>query len=255
MRKILFLFSLMAGLTSQSQIVYTNITDGIPNGIDFNNDGTYEFDISTGSGPGTYLTYYNYGADNNVHALGNLIDGGWEVPNCVALGYTIGSSGNWQGQGDCSIDANGGGNASITFNQDEFLAVRFNLGGTSIYYGWIRFSMTAAGAITYKDYAYNATPGVTINAGQTSALNITSFDDSTIVKIYPNPSNGIFIIESENLINATVKIVDALGRIIFNTSNTFSTNMDINMSSIGSGNYYLIIDNGNSKTVKTIVIK
>lgn len=144
--------------TLQAQIVYTDIADGIPAGIDFNNDGTYEFEISENFIPGDYITYN--GATNNIHALGTL----WDVPSCEPAGYSVNSSSNWQGAGDCSIDNWGGTNVSITVNEDEYLAVKFQLSSTT-YYGWIRISLNNTGDITYMDYAYNSTAHAAINTG------------------------------------------------------------------------------------------
>jgi hypothetical protein len=180
MRKSNLLLSLVMTLfllNVNAQIVYTDITDGIPTGIDFNSDGTMEFDVSS---QGNYIEYSNYGADNNIHAVGTMATQDWDVPDCVAAGFVIDASNQWEGAGDCSIDAWGAGNSTITPNQDEYLAVRFNLGGTDIYYGWIRFSMDNSGNLTYKDYAYNSTANSAINAGDTGTTTTVLVNSITV---------------------------------------------------------------------------
>jgi len=168
MKKTNLLFAILIvllAINSNAQIIYTDITDGVPVGIDFNSDGTMEFDLTTGTNPGDYIDYTSYGADNNIHAIGTMATSDWDVPDCVSAGFTVDASNQWEGGGDCSVDAWGAGNNTVTFNQDEYLGIRFNLGGSDIYYGWVRFSMDNSGVMTYKDYAYNSTPNSPINTG------------------------------------------------------------------------------------------
>ncbi len=162
-RILLFLTILISSFFLNATIVYTDVDpDGVPAGIDFNQDGTYEFEVSNGNATGDYLTYAN-NPDNNIHALGTA-DGGWDVPDCVAEGFAIGANGNWIGQGDCAINGWGDPNSSITIGQDEYLAVKIVL-PSGTHYGWIRILVDADGNVTYKDYAYEDTPDASINAG------------------------------------------------------------------------------------------
>jgi hypothetical protein len=150
---------------SNANIIYTDIPDGVPAGIDFNQDATMEFDIGGVMTPGTDINYFLYGLDNNIHAISAAQ---WDVPDCVSLGFTIDASSNWEGQGDASLDAWGAGNTTVTVGQDEYIAVRFNLGAAAVYYGWIRFELDAAGNYIYKDYAYEDNGGA-IDAGDMGA--------------------------------------------------------------------------------------
>ncbi len=173
MKKGLFLIKalLLLVLASNAQIVYTDITDGVPAGIDFNQDGTNEFTISNGASyTGDYIEYSGGGATNNIHAIGTIAGGAnWDVPSCVELNFAIGESGNWAGAGDCAVNGWGsGGNPTITADQDTYIACRISFGGTDLFYGWIRISVDASKTVTYKDYAYNATPNTPINAGDIS---------------------------------------------------------------------------------------
>jgi len=166
MKKIIFsLLTLTLSAGVNAQIVYTDIPDGQPVGLDFNSDATYEFDITTSTNLGDYIEYS--GTDNNIHAISAAE---WDVPNFVAQGFTIDASNNWEGAGDCSTDAWGGGNATVVANTDQYMAVKFNLTGTNVYYGWVRVNINATGDVTYKDYAYNSTAGQTINAGDMGAV-------------------------------------------------------------------------------------
>ncbi|RUA31175.1 MAG: hypothetical protein DSY76_01690, partial [Bacteroidetes bacterium] len=165
----------------KAQIVYTDIVpDGQPAGIDFNQDNTNEFDITTQNKLGDYIEYFAYGADNNIHAVGSFNGGtgdSWDVPSFVAQGFVIDASNNWEGQGDAYPNGDfsaAGNNPTIIANTDQYMAVKFNLGGANVYYGWVRVNIDAIGNVTYKDYAYNATPNTPINAGDMGSVSVTS---------------------------------------------------------------------------------
>jgi len=163
----IFVFNLNA------QIIYYDIVpDGQPAGIDFNQDGTNEFDITSQNKLGDYIEYFAYGVDNNIHAVGTYDNGNgdsWDVPDFVAQGFTIDASNQWEGQGDAYPNGDfsaSGNNPTIIAGTDQYMAVRFNLGGTDIYYGWVRVNINTNGDVTYKDYAYNSVAGQAITAGQ-----------------------------------------------------------------------------------------
>jgi chitodextrinase len=73
------------------------------------------------------------------------------------------------------------------------------------------------------------------------------------VSIYPNPSNGIFTIESKE--NVHVKIFDAQGRVV--ADNILVTNglkSLVDVSYLSSGNYYLALSNSTKIVMTQIVV-
>ena len=87
--------------------------------------------------------------------------------------------------------------------------------------------------LTAIDYASNpnsATATVTV----VDFVGIAELDNS--LNIYPNPSNGLFNIETETL--SEVTITDVTGRLIFATELT-DTNTQIDLSSYGRGVYFI----------------
>lgn len=71
------------------------------------------------------------------------------------------------------------------------------------------------------------------------------------IKIYPNPTNSIINITdvSNEIQNATIKIENNLGQVVFTSNYT----KQINLSHFSSGIYFLTVqDNSNKKTVKII---
>jgi len=218
---------LCISLFTNAQIIYTDINDGTPTGIDFNQDGTNEFDISDMDASGDYIEYYDYGLDNNIHAIGTINTENWDVPACVNSGFTIDENGNWEGAGDCAINGWGDGNATITPNQNIYLAVRFNLGGTDLFYGWILISVDNSGNVTYKEYAYNSTANAPINAGEigsptvlVTSINIQSPNNSTEINTAGGnlQLNTSVLPENANNSSVTWSVVNETGNATISTS-------------------------------------
>ena len=84
------------------------------------------------------------------------------------------------------------------------------------------------------------------------ALSVSDFDNlSDIIKIYPNPSNGIFNIKKQNQINLTkANIYDIDGRLIRIVDlRNINISAKINLSDVSSGLYFIEINSNNNKHV------
>lgn len=129
------------------------------------------------------------------------------------------------------------------------------------------FSVSASGALTYQ-WDHGITDGVSyyqfelglqdgttiltvvgtdVNGCKNSDMLLLSLfqcesideNSTSLVKVYPNPSTGIFTISSENLADyKTVIVKDNLGRIVSESSLTSDS---INLSELANGKYYLIL--------------
>lgn len=229
----------------------------VPVGIDFNSDGTMEFDMSHFMDvDGAYMTYYDYGPDNNVHAIGSFDTENWDVPNCVAAGFTVDASNNWEGLVDCLILGLQGVSPTLTIGQDEYLAVRFNLIGTNVYYGWIRFTLTAAGEYIYKDYAYNATPNAAIKTGDkgASTAGINSLVNNSNFVVYPNPAKNTVHVENTSNVKVTaIKILDVTGKEV-KSIDSISNNQAIDISDLTTGIYVINMFNNDKKIAHNKII-
>ncbi|MEO8234338.1 MAG: T9SS type A sorting domain-containing protein [Flavobacterium sp.] len=76
------------------------------------------------------------------------------------------------------------------------------------------------------------------------------------LSIYPNPSNGIITISSSsNLSDANARIVDLRGRIILDKKPIVlnPNNLQIDISNLSQGSYFLILENDKNRTVKQII--
>ena len=87
----------------------------------------------------------------------------------------------------------------------------------------------------------------------TNAAGIAGLN-SNKVNLFPNPSTGVFNIETKNKQNLNITVNDLSGRVILRKTVNSSNNL-IDLSSYGKGIYNIQINNGNSIITKRIVIK
>lgn len=76
------------------------------------------------------------------------------------------------------------------------------------------------------------------------------------ISIYPNPSQGKFNVQVKDNLepNATIRVLNALGQEIYNTSIT-SHNQTIDISNLSNGLFFVNILNGSSSSTSKIIIK
>lgn len=85
-----------------------------------------------------------------------------------------------------------------------------------------------------------------------NGIAITSVNDvinRTAVRVYPNPSNGVFNIENAGGANTTVRVINVLGK----EMGRFSlTNGQVDLSNQPDGIYFFEITNGSSRVVQRV---
>ncbi len=80
---------------------------------------------------------------------------------------------------------------------------------------------------------------------------------SNEINVYPNPVNNIIYVNLGNaeLKNANIKIYDIFGKVIFQQDfNTYSQKVELNLTSLKSGMYFVHINNGTEKEIRKISI-
>lgn len=75
-----------------------------------------------------------------------------------------------------------------------------------------------------------------------------------MINLYPNPAKGKFILEGSELEFASVQITDVLGHIIELPQTHMGTKVEVNSSQLQAGVYFVVISNGEQKSVKELVI-
>ena len=79
-----------------------------------------------------------------------------------------------------------------------------------------------------------------------------SFDLKNQISAYPNPTNGIVYLMSENALIKEATIIDLLGRHVFSSKFLPSNKVDLDIKSLQSGSYVLKVtsDSGSTETMK-----
>jgi hypothetical protein len=72
------------------------------------------------------------------------------------------------------------------------------------------------------------------------------------VRIFPNPSNGQFVIESSNGFEKQIDVVDITGRIVISKT-TFEERTHFNITDLPNGVYYLQLRSNNNSSVHKII--
>ncbi len=88
-----------------------------------------------------------------------------------------------------------------------------------------------------------------------SQVGLNEFGLNAEMSIYPNPNDGIFTVDFANMAteNLMVQIVDASGKIVFNTDVT-GNSVDVNIVEFGAGTYTLRITDGTHNATKQIIV-
>jgi hypothetical protein len=83
---------------------------------------------------------------------------------------------------------------------------------------------------------------------------------SSEVKIYPNPSNGSFAIQTNSLVNddITIQVVDITGKVLYNETVSLSVGnniFNINLTGLSSGYYQVNLKKGDAMVSKKLMIE
>jgi hypothetical protein len=279
-----FALSVAGASTISAQVVYTDInpdqvltTTTNPYILDFNNDavpdigfGMFEGVINTTYG-GLPVTVDYIGGGAFFGTFANSSNGWMGVygsngmaPIGLNNGSSIGSQGMFSNDDSSGIlggkaDVALGGFPYGTFQsgdfigQEKFLGVRFDVAG-AIHYGWVRVEIASNfSSMTIKDYAYEATAGVAINAGDVGGGNSVGIDNLSNDIIIRNLYNKLNI-ELVNADNASISLVNLAGQIVINDQMN-SNVKEINMNDLTTGVYMVNVTTDKGSITKKIYVK
>lgn len=121
--------------------------------------------------------------------------------------------------------------------------------------GYVRLTVNPMDNNQYARYAIYVYDINFPNDGDTAVwiLNPTLGINEVIKKdhmaIYPNPSNGVFQIESANTYN-TIEIIDLNGQIVHTSDRGSFTNTTIDLSHLSKGIYHVLLKKNNGEFVQ-----
>lgn len=261
------------------QVMYTDVnpdavvTNGNSFAVDFDGDATDDFLVQVGSATGTFVqsgvtVNYNlqYGAATGVNGLmgttGTSSQAAQFVSN-LSNGNAIGASGNFVTSAVFAQETFFSAPA-VSFSTtntwgnfvgatDAYIGVSFDISG-STHYGWVRCDVASdATTVTIKDYAYDATAGTTINAGDMGSagldgiptedkVNFKTLLDHTVVNVTPD------------LIGSELAMVDLAGNtvssVVINDVNT-----TVQYNDLKAGIYMVVVKTDTDNVSKKVYVK
>jgi hypothetical protein len=254
-------------LDSSAQIIYTDIPDTtLVNDneffdIDFNNDGSPEFNLTLNtffSSRGVGSLFFNgqinilgiNPRNGNVVIDSNSYPAGFNFNDLISLGSNSFSSGNRAVVFHTFISSNY--NSGLYQNSksngnflgvEKYLGVRFTIGSNQ-HYGWIRLDVsTRVDSVTIKDFAYDSTANAPILAGDRGAL--VGLRTNSFQKTDFYSSHNQLNFRGQIPANTQLSIIDLKGQKVkeaFLTENQRKQEL----SSFSNGIYVVEIRNGKS---------
>lgn len=272
----------VVGVTGASaQVVYTDVNpDAVLTAagtaqfvVDFNGDVVADIAFLAFAGGYTTSDFGGYQATVNyvgaaaafppsAAATNAWIGAAANTPDNLTNGSAVGAGGAFlTGQGNLRLAFDVVYPASTSYNftdtvgnfagAEGYVGVRFDIAGAA-HYGWVRVEVSSdATTMTIKDYAYNATAGTAINAGDMgSSVGINDITNQVIIRNQYNKLN----IELVNINNAEISVVNLAGQVVINDQMN-SNVKEINMDNLTTGIYMVNVISEVGSTTKKIYVK
>lgn len=124
---------------------------------------------------------------------------------------------------------------------------------------WITIDGIAHGKLAFLNDTFGFSGGLNINATTGGVFKFNgiplknpSFDLKKQILAYPNPTNGILHLNSENSIIKEASVFDLLGRQVFSSKFSTLDNVTLDLESLQTGTYVLKVtsDSGKIETMK-----
>ncbi len=214
---------------------------------------------------GTNITLSGSGATS--YAWSGGITNATPFAASTTTNYVVtGTSGACSGTAAVAVTVNN--NPTVTANTTASVVCTGNnvtlSGGGANTYTWTGGVTDAAPFTPTGSATYTVTGSSSAGCTSTATVSVTvslctgvstNFNNTTNIRLYPNPNNGIFTIESANLSKeATVVIYDNIGKLVYKQNLDQSINT-IN-TSFATGMYVVkVIDNNSVQSVHKLIIK
>ena len=201
------------------------------------------------------LLYMEYSTNGGTSwsVLGTAADVNWynstRLPNGTDCFNCVGKQ--WTGEAAVASTHTGGGTVGTMHNYSHTLSAFDSTGSaeTSIVF---RFTYHADEAVAEEG-------AVIDNFVVQGVINPLSLEENEFngLRIYPNPVNGLLNVTSDtSLINAKISLFDITGRVLSNAVNVSiidSNKLNVNVSNLASGNYFITIEDDSHKSTKQFI--
>jgi uncharacterized protein (DUF2141 family) len=263
-----------AAFAGTGQIVYTDINPDSVNVdhldvtyIDFDGDGTDDFTlikaISSTSGTFAYgsgVVSYGVTTEQVIGTAGTGSNAGWMVSGTssnvrlanVTAGDAIGGAGSFSTTlgylGVVQMITYGAPLSAYNTSTSEgaflgatdgYIGVRFDIAGAA-HYGWVRVDLSAdATTLTVKDYAYEATAGTAINAGEIDPLAIPTITEGAPIACSGDATGELIADAAGGYSGYTYAWTDGSGNAVGTTAT---------VTGLVAGTYTVIVTDANGDT-------
>jgi len=200
------------------------------------------------------LMYMEYSKDGQTwEVLGTAADPDWYNSDRVPGGDCFNCVGaQWTGEGNLPSSHSDGGTNASSMKKYSYALDAFDSSGTSENNMLFRFAFISDGAVVEEGVMID---NFVIEGDAVLSVEDNEFNNS--ISIFPNPTNGTVAIKStQSIENASVAVYDVMGRILVNkiSTNTIDSNrINLNITSLSSGAYFLKITNNGRQATKRII--
>lgn len=255
--------AILGASTAAGQIVFTDIDDAtLANideelAIDFDGDGTIDITIELGNftgGPAAVAFPGTPSSANSNAFVGSSTGGGFDYPSNLSEGSLIDGASPLTGaggRGDLYFYAcypNSQWCGEVT---DGFLGVAFDISGSN-HFGWVRMDVASNGAggvgsITIRDFAYESTADLGIEAGNSLSVDDEAFEGFT----YFVDSNNMLNLDARTPIQ-NVNVYSITGQEVM-TQTLNNTRAAVNVGALSTGVYLATVTiDGQENTIKFV---
>ncbi len=208
-------------------------------GLDFNNDGTIDFRITNVMSNTNACLIFDWAANgHNIWTNGTLSTGGWDDIVPITANTSIGSSGNWEAQGDAYIVNYYG--ESLFSTGESYVGFRLGFNGET-YYGWAKVNITGSeGAyqVQWLQCAYESTPNTAILAGSTGSSSGICENTKTVF-VAPNPTTEYVRVLATVEDASQVMVFDNSGKRVAAPVMVEADQFRVDLSNLRSGVYFI----------------
>lgn len=256
LKLILILMMISSCNFAKSQIYYFDITPDVTTEmsstagsaynifpIDFNNDGTEEYDFRWDDWGTDWFMHFTFNDIDDQIALDGTTTNmyGGRFVKKLAYNDPINSTLTWGTSYPEPFIGESTLNSNFLDQGDKYIGLKFKL-GNNVHYGWVLVNFQTYNStrkLIIKSYAYNSVPNAPIAAGQISSNEIV-INNQDKIAIYPNPAKDQITIQNSEFINNNYLIYNSIGQLV--KQGKTETGI-IEFKDLENGVYFLRINN------------
>ena len=245
--------AVVAASGANAQVVYTDVNPDVTvddnqdaggfsiAGLDLNNDATPDFILAARDSTysGTRVRFTLVAPANSSNAIAGETPTAYDYALALNSGDMINNTLNWIAATNTmayNVASANPYNENWNGVTDKYLGLQFVVGGNT-HYGWARLDVDAIGDVfTLKDYAYNATAGAGLMAGETAGLENGTME--SMVHFVNQPDNTVKVVINEALTNGVITVVSSTGAIV-QTGTVNADTFTVDMNGLTAGIYVI----------------